>query len=597
MKTVVRRPALVIALLALVSLALPAAASAQFSTKVVGGTNVTQGNYPWQVAMIFEDVFGNDVQYCGGTLVAPDRVLTARHCDARTNEKVRVGSVSRTSGGQVIEIASVKHHPLSDPGDGGVPRYDLTMVRLETPETDPVAVPLETVDPGGEDPLWAPGVNLTVSGWGGILKTDPNDETPPNDPGSNTLREAQVPRVTDAGCASSYPAYFVSADMFCAGLPEGGKDTCQGDSGGPIVAPVAAGTPDKSDPDDWRLVGVTSWGFGCAWPNNPGVYARLGNPVLGDWTSLTPAVPATPPTLSGLARAGETVTCSGGTFTGRGYLSYRFYRSGVPTAVAANTTGTYTLGTADVGARVSCRRLAQNAAADVESAPSNESDTVAPRPVPVNVAVPSIAGEPLVGRALRCAPGTWTNSPAVTYSFRRVAPTGATAPVASGSDTYVPTSADLGMTIVCVETATNEHGRAEASSAPAGPIAAPRIEPPPPDFTDRARPVATLVSASRCLARRCSITVRVADPFPSAGVAAVRARVSYRVSVRCRRGGRTARCLRTRTRTVSATRLNDTLFRVRTGKLPRGRATVRVLVTDNAGFAPLAPVVARLRVR
>jgi secreted trypsin-like serine protease len=595
MKTVVRLPTVLLALLAALVLALPSAAAAQVSTKVVGGTNVTQGNYPWQVALL---TAGGE-QYCGGTLVDEFWVLTARHCEVLTSEKVLVGSVSLTgSGGQEIEIDIVKNHPLSHPGDDdGVPRYDLTMVKLAEPATHPDARPLAIVAPGTDNARWAPGVNLTVTGWGRTLKTDPADENPPPDNGSNTLREAQVPRVSDATCASAYQLYFDAADMVCAGLPEGGRDTCQGDSGGPIVAPVAAGTPDKSNPDHWRLVGATSWGFGCAWPNNPGVYARLGNPVLSDWTSLTAAVPATPPTLSGLARAGETVTCSGGTFTGRAFISYRFYRQGVANPIASNTTGRYTLGTADVGSRVSCRAVAQNAAADVPSSPSNESDTVVPRPVPVNTAPPSVVGEPVVGRELRCAPGTWTNSPTVTYAFRRVAPTGAATPVGSGASTYVPTSADLGMTIVCVETATNEFGRAEASSAPSGPVAAPPPPPPPPDFTDRARPVAALAFPARCVARRCTVAVRVADPFPSAGVASVRARISYRVSVRCRRGGRRARCVRTRTVSVRATQLTSTLFRVRTGKLPRGRVTIRVTVTDNAGFTPLAPIVARLRVR
>jgi trypsin len=60
--------------------------------------------------------------------------------------------------------------------------------------------------------------------------------------------------------------------QICAGYPEGQKDTCQGDSGGPLFV---------YKDNKQVLVGLTSYGIGCALPKYPGVYARVS--ALRDW--------------------------------------------------------------------------------------------------------------------------------------------------------------------------------------------------------------------------------------------------------------------------------------------------------------------------
>ena len=92
------------------------------------------------------------------------------------------------------------------------------------------------------------------------------------------LHKVDVPFVSTDDCNASYNGngYSITDGMICAG--EEGKDSCQGDSGGPMVASVNGTSV---------LVGVVSWGIGCAQEGYPGVYARVANYV--DWIEETMA--------------------------------------------------------------------------------------------------------------------------------------------------------------------------------------------------------------------------------------------------------------------------------------------------------------------
>jgi secreted trypsin-like serine protease len=57
--------------------------------------------------------------------------------------------------------------------------------------------------------------------------------------------------------------------MLCAGRARGGIDACQGDSGGPLIR--------GGEPGDAVLVGIVSFGDGCARPNKFGVYTRVSS--------------------------------------------------------------------------------------------------------------------------------------------------------------------------------------------------------------------------------------------------------------------------------------------------------------------------------
>ncbi|HVL95183.1 MAG TPA: trypsin-like serine protease [Solirubrobacteraceae bacterium] len=251
----------------LAALVMPASAPA-----VVGGTPPTR-DYPFMAAMLVDGA-----QYCGGSLVASQYVLTAAHCW----DGVKAGDVEFAIGGEhlilggneVIAADSVVVHP--NWGAKGVTElaYDVAVVKLARTSA---ATPLPIADPAADTDLWKADPGLTaprkmarVIGYG-LPSWDP--------PG--LLFETDVPMVADADCKRSYDLTgggFESATMVCAGEPFGVKDSCFGDSGGPLM--VARGGLASGQ---LMQVGVVSWGFACGVPQHPGVYARVGADPLNSW--------------------------------------------------------------------------------------------------------------------------------------------------------------------------------------------------------------------------------------------------------------------------------------------------------------------------
>src|SRR5688500_5406788 len=161
------RAALVVAAAAAALMALPAAPTAAADApmaraSVVGGQDVAAGRFPWMVALS---------RGCGGTLIAPDRVLTAGHCveDLRVSElRAYVGARTRKRGGYrydgiALRAIDVATHPGYRPLDGGGPVHDAAIIRLERPVTEVPPVKLAAV---GDTPLFAGGRDATVIGWG-----------------------------------------------------------------------------------------------------------------------------------------------------------------------------------------------------------------------------------------------------------------------------------------------------------------------------------------------------------------------------------------------------------------------------------------------
>lgn len=230
-----------------------ASASAPPSPRIVGGTNASISDYPAIVAV--NQASGSN--WCGGTLIAANKVLTAAHCTYDENNlaltpsfySVNGGSANRTGGPNKSTVKSIWRNPSYD---ANTLANDFAVLTLNTNFSGPVAT-LET-DPA----VYAAGTTATVLGWG---------DTTGKGSYQDKLRKVNVPIVSDASCTKAYGNGYMKESMVCAGLPQGGKDSCQADSGGPLVI-------------NGRLVGVVSWGEGCAKPGKYGVYTRL-TPFVG----------------------------------------------------------------------------------------------------------------------------------------------------------------------------------------------------------------------------------------------------------------------------------------------------------------------------
>lgn len=222
------------------------------NNRIVGGEDAGKGEFPWQVGLVGN---GASRPFCGGMLLSSDTVLTAAHCRQSTSTfKVVVGEhdVSSSDGEQRISPSQWINHPSYS---ASVYDNDFAIIKLASPVTfsdrvSPVCLPSASTN---YDTKVA-----TVTGWGTLSSGGSQP---------NILQKVDVNTMTNAQCSASDTAYSaadITANMICA--RDTGKDSCQGDSGGPMVT---------NEGSYYSIIGVVSWGFGCAQANAPGVYARV----------------------------------------------------------------------------------------------------------------------------------------------------------------------------------------------------------------------------------------------------------------------------------------------------------------------------------
>lgn len=219
---------------------------------IVGGSNASINDFPYQVLLIRHSSIFEDFPLCGGSIISTNYILTAGHCVASlaypSSVLVGVGSYDQSN----LQKYSVSQIILNEYYYSR--SYDIGLLKLKNSLTFSNSVKAIQLPEWNEN--IPSGKMMTVSGWGCQYELSSMVER---------LQSVQVPIVDRNTCGGIYnnaDRIIIDAEI-CAGyLGAGGKDSCQGDSGGPLAANNV-------------IYGVVSWGNGCAQPGYPGVYASV----------------------------------------------------------------------------------------------------------------------------------------------------------------------------------------------------------------------------------------------------------------------------------------------------------------------------------
>ncbi|KYO41332.1 coagulation factor VII [Alligator mississippiensis] len=223
--------------------------------RIVGGKECPPGVCPWQ-ALILQNL----KEQCGGSLLAPNWVVTAAHCVEKANVKqlmIKLGGHRINKKDESEQERGVTKIIIHEKYSSATVEHDIALLQLEKPVnfTDyvlPICLPERQFS---ERELSSIRYS-TVSGWGRLIERGAT---------AAILMRVDLPRVKTKQCMEE-TNLNITENMFCAGDLSGTKDSCKGDSGGPHATKYK---------NTWFLTGIVSWGKGCATRGIYGVYTRV----------------------------------------------------------------------------------------------------------------------------------------------------------------------------------------------------------------------------------------------------------------------------------------------------------------------------------